>query len=622
MASTFFGLGIATSGMQAYQASLNTTSHNLSNMGAKGYTKQSVNLGANPAISIIGSYGMIGSGVAIQSITQERNQYYDDKYRYNNAIYGNYSTKEYYLACIEGYIYSEDNTVGGITTSFDDFFNSLTTLTSEASDMTKRTDAVILSESFSQYVVDFADSLQTLQDEANTQIETVIAQINGLGSEIASLTQRINTYEISGENANDLRDQRNVLVDELSQYVNIEVQETAAQEGVGNNQFMVYIDGSVLVDSTVSNSIQCVASKSYVNQNDILGLYNLEWSNGQDLNMRSTTLGGVLQSLIEVRDGNNLSNFEGSAASLNTEGEITKITVTDVNCNDLYTLNIPESQGRITIGNIDYEYDSFEVTINDDGTYTYEFALRGTFNESQIESLTFACDNAKSVKVGEKVDYKGIPYYMAQLNEFVRTFSSRFNEIHNEGYDLDNNAGIDWFNMKDKITEENYVFDENVGVNGTRKFASVISKDANGIYNSSYYNMTAVNFAINREILDNPRKVACQEAYNIGIENNVNLARLIALKSDNSMFKQGTPDAYIQTLIATTGIDGKQAKMLTKSQGNVIIAIDTRRQSVSGVDQDEESADLVKFQNLLFTQYKVLSVMDEVLDKLINGTAV
>ena len=376
MASTFFGLNIGTTGIRAYQASLNTTAHNITNIGTKGYSKQTVSLIADKALSITGSYGMIGSGVAIAAITQERNVYFDDKYRYNNAILGNYQTKEYYLSCIESYLYTSDDSIGGITTSFDGFFNSLTNLTSEASDMTKRTDAVISSESFAQYVSEFANSLQKLQNEANTQVETVVAQINALGSSIASLTQQINAFEITGESANDLRDARNALLDELSQYVNIEVKEVPAGAGTGNGQFIVYIDGAMLVDSSTSYSLQCVAGGTSVNQNDIDGLYSIQWSNGQDFNMRSSTLGGSLQALLDFRDGNNEKNFTGTATSMVVDNGVTKVTLTDPSCTDLMSLNLPSTNGKIMIGNVEYAYDSFEVTIQADGTYSYEFALK------------------------------------------------------------------------------------------------------------------------------------------------------------------------------------------------------------------------------------------------------
>ncbi|MDE6635068.1 MAG: flagellar hook-associated protein FlgK, partial [Lachnospiraceae bacterium] len=412
MASTFFGLHIGVTGMSAYQVALNTSAHNISNAGKAGYSKQTVSLTAENALSVPSRYGMVGTGVRVVDITQNRNKYYDDKFRYNTSIQCEYETKEYYLSCIQSYLYSSDETVAGMTTSFDNFFNSLTTMTSEASDMVKRTDAAILSETFVKDVGDFAIALQILQVEANTQIETVISQINALGSSIASVTQQINTYEITGETANDLRDERNMLLDELSKYVNISSKETAPEEGKGNPQFLVYINGALLVDTTESYELKCIPQDTSINQCDIDNLFRIEWNNGQGFNMRSKSLGGELQALIEFRDGNNENNFRGTAGSVATEDGVTKVTVKDTNFNDLFVLSIPESKGRITIANVDYEYDSFHVNIAEDGTYEYEFTLKGERTQSQIDSLQYACDHSKAVLIGESISSKGVPYYM------------------------------------------------------------------------------------------------------------------------------------------------------------------------------------------------------------------
>ena len=103
MASTFFGLNIGTSGLYTYQAALNTTAHNVSNVETLGYTRQVLNQTAGNPISVGSSYGMVGTGVTATTITQVRNNYYDTKYRSNSAIYGNYYVKEQYMKEMETY---------------------------------------------------------------------------------------------------------------------------------------------------------------------------------------------------------------------------------------------------------------------------------------------------------------------------------------------------------------------------------------------------------------------------------------------------------------------------------------------------------------------------------------
>ena len=151
-------------------------------------------------------------------------------------------------------------------------------------------------------------------------------------------------------------------------------------------------------------------------------------------------------------------------------------------------------------------------------------------------------------------------------------------------------------------------------------------KNADGTYTGSYYYMTALNLNITKEMKDDPGKLACKlkknEADNVGNDNGDNLQRLTELKDASKMFVHGAPDSYLQSLTALLAVDAKKADTMEKSQSNLLYAIDTNRKSVSGVDEDEEGANMILFQNMLLNQYKVLSVLNEVLDKLINGTAV
>ncbi|MDE7431679.1 MAG: flagellar hook-associated protein FlgK, partial [Lachnospiraceae bacterium] len=103
MASTFFGLNIATSGIQAAQAGLSVTGHNSSNENTKGYTRQVVEQSAANPLRFYTSYGMVGSGVEITGVNQMRDTYYDVKYRSNEAKLGEYSTKYSYTLQIEDY---------------------------------------------------------------------------------------------------------------------------------------------------------------------------------------------------------------------------------------------------------------------------------------------------------------------------------------------------------------------------------------------------------------------------------------------------------------------------------------------------------------------------------------
>lgn len=604
MASTFFGLSIATSGLYASQSSMNTTAHNISNANRAGYTRQQSVVKANNAISTNNSYGMIGTGVYTDSIIQVRDSYYDTKYRTNNAVYGNYSTKQYYMLSIENTI-SEVN-AEGITKSFDNFNVAMQELLKAAGDDTNRTQVSSMAQGFTEVVNSMATALEKLQADCNEEVKTSVEQINALAEQIASLNKQINTIELSGQNANDLRDSRNLLLDELSSYANITSAETTLDNGM-STIFTVRIDGQILVDNYEYNTLAVEPMKTYYNQNDIDGLYNIVWTNGQEFNDTSASLGGKLQALIEMRDGNNLDSLSGKATG--TEGE-KKLTLTDTNCNDINKLNLPAENGIIKVGNIEYEYTDFKCTIAD-GKFTYEFNLKDKL---------YSDVSGETVSVGKSVSTKGIPYYMNQLTTFVRTYAAEFNKIHNSGQDMNGDAGVDFFTGNHSNSSIQYEFDDSAVTGFSSKVDPTVI--VNGNIQASYYHMNCKNFTVSDTIANDPNKIACATEIVDGVSKSDVLQKLVNLKSDTKMFKQGTPDMFLQKLTTDSATDAKKATTFTKAQENILSVVDEQRMSVSSVDQDEESLDLVKFQNAYNLSSKVIQTMNQLYDTLINGLGI
>lgn len=685
MPSTFFGLNIAASGMATYNAGLNTTGHNISNIGTAGYTKQSVVQQAKEAISLGTSYGMLGSGVTAVDIVSDRSEYYDTKYRQANSTYGKYSIESYYLQNIETYFYAADSDTGSVTNSLTNFFTSLEYLTTSSMDTTIRTEVTGYAETLAYYVEQTGIQLQELQNEVNTEIEATIKQINAYAAEIASLTKQINNLEVYGETANDLRDQRALIIDNLSELASVTVTEKAPADGNGTNQYIVTLGSGVLVDTTNYNTINLVANSTKVSQNDIDNLYSLEWSYGQELDCHNSILGGKLQGLFEIRDGNNADNFKTTmTAATSTTITVTTDAGSSVNASNLAQLDIPVSDGVLTVGNMDYVYSSFHVDISADGTYTYTFTLKEELSDVGLNRLTNIIDEGDTEKmaatVGDSIAFRGIPYYMRQLNEFIRTFSANFNEVQNKGYDLNGDLGRDLFvataitsgeeydmteflknsedgfyylngykvfdtNKRTAYENEGYTFEE---IAEEPDYYNLLDSDGNMVekvyipaddakifsFDSlpgsstsvSYYAMTALTYAAASDLVANGSLLACSTEHiegTAGWEEADNLDKMIALQTDNAMFKQGDPQSFLNVLItATLGVDSDRIITSAENSENILNAVDNRRTSISGVDEDEEGQNLIIYQNLLTYQYRVLSVMNEVLDKLINETAV
>ena len=627
MASTFGTLEIAKTGMMTYNTALQTTAHNIANIETKGYSRQTTNITALTSTS--SAFVVQGNGVDVTSITRDRDEYYDVKYQKTQSKHDYYETEAHYLRDLQdqlaGDVTSQDKIL--ITDAFDEFYAALSSLKDAPGDDTIRTKTVTVAQTFAETITNSATGLQRLQDEVNQQIKTVVEQINSIADKIVSLNEQINLIEAYGTTANDLRDQRAVLVDELACYVNVEYSEMVPASGIGGNQFAVYVNGAPLVDHYNTNKLVVTQKDTFANICDMSGMYMIEWEDGTDFNEYSSKLGGELQALFEFRDGNNGTIFEGkidkeSGLSNDENGNLV-LTLTGTNCNDITELNIPSYDGELVIRNITYPYDSFEVKVDDAGNYSYIFTMKSSMNADEAVALKNAMDRGYTVSAGHKVESRGVPYYMAQINEFVRTFSQEFNRIQNEGYDIYDNRGIDFFNAKVPATGDNYNMQESE--NGLDKsFTSIPEKNADGTYTGSYYYMTALNFGVTEAVREDGRLMACKTkddpAFNVGNDNGDNLQKMIDLKGDSGMFLHGNPDSFLQSVTATLGVDAKKAETLEKSQQNLLYAIDSSRKSVSGVDEDEEGANLVLFQNMLSYQYKVISVLNEVIDKLINDT--
>lgn len=704
MPSTFLGLSIASSGMAAYSAHFNTTAHNISNARTEGYTRQWVEQTTKCPISTSTSFGMIGTGSQAVAIYNSRDEYYDYKFRKTSATYGYYSTGEYYMKSLEDYLYSTDSESAGISNSMNSFFNRLTDLITSAGDTTKRTEAMGYADTLATYVNETIRSFEQMQDELNMQINTAVNQVNAYAEQIASLTKQIATLEVFGNKANDLRDQRAKLIDELSSYADIDVLEKPPADGNGLSQYIVYLGGGILVDTNNYNTLELIPSETRTNQNDVDGLYDLVWSNGIDFDIRNKNLGGQLQALFDIRDGNNGENFKADFQGFDPDNKTFTIVAnpsSSDSASNIAKLNIPAQDGVIKVNHLDFKYDSFSVKVSADGTYTYTFNLSDELSEQNINYLQNSLDSAGTERtvaatIGDSIDYRGIPYYMAQLNEFVRTFSASFNQQQNRGYDMYGNKGIDLFVAKDatssqqhdmteflKSTKDGYYY-----LNGNKVFTNeayneyfesdygdgyeaepmddivpiggieytcyqiidtnndnkvveevyVSNDDNNSIFSfnslvssdekASYYNMTADSFSASRDMVKDGKLLAASARDPLGDttgnvdqsgqEEAENLLILASIQSDKTMFKQGNPIEFIQSITTTVGVDSQKMINSAKNAENINAAVDTRRLSTAGVDEDEEGQMLIEVRNLLNIQYRVVSVMNEVLNKLIN----
>ncbi len=607
MASTFFGLNIGTSGLFAAKTGLNITAHNVANIETEGYSRQVISQSADLPISTNNRYGMLGSGVNVNEITQMRSQYYDEKFRSNNGLLGKYESRSYFMNEVQSYL--NEVKLEGFTVTFDGMYDSLQELTKDPSNLTVRTQVTNQAQSLCEYFNSLSTNLDKVQVECNYEIKNQVERINSLAQQVASLTQQINTVEVGGENANDLRDQRENLIDQLSKIANVTVTEKPVGT-VGMTSYLVRLDGQILVDSYDAKRLEVVPREVKMNQCDVDGLYDVYWGNGERLNPESATLTGTLKALFEVRDGNNKENLQGFAEEVDMGS--TQVVVNYTNVNDIKDLNIPQ-EGRIRLGTGEYEYSSFQVEVTEDGSYRYTFELTSEARRQYPEG--------SSVAVGLTMDYKGIPYYKAQLNEFIRTFAQEFNDVHRKGVNLNGDTDVNFFSAKNHMTNGEYTL-RNFGKTGEDGTDMSDFTSDPLVSEGSYYWLTADSFTVNSTVFSNPSCIATASDIVNGVSNADIVNKLVALKSDVSMFKQGDPASFLQTLVGEVGVDTKAALSFSDSQNDIVRSVTTQRLSVAGVDVDEEAMNLAKYQEAYNLSAKVISVMNEIFDKLINEMGV
>ena len=301
MANSFFGLHIGTSGLYAANTWLNITANNISNEQTKGYSRQTATQQASRPLRVYQRYGQLGSGVEVSNISRVRDEYYDVKYWLNNCKQGDSSTRAYYLTQIEDYF--ADDGVSGFTTEFGGLYNSLEELSKNPADLSARSSMLNYAQNFLEYMTTIRTNLQNTQADINAEISSNVDQINALAKEIAIINKQINVIELQGANANTLRDKRALLLDELSSIVEVDTNEVTYSNG--KSEFYVTICGKSLVNNYDCFTLEVVAREDKADSDDLVGLYDIQWSYGESFNPATSGTIGTLAALIKLRDGNN-----------------------------------------------------------------------------------------------------------------------------------------------------------------------------------------------------------------------------------------------------------------------------------------------------------------------------
>lgn len=412
--------------------------------------------------------------------------------------------------------------------------------------------------------------------------------------------------ELNGGYANELRDKRALLLDELSAIVNVSTDEYEVKntygENLGGTNFTVFINGQLLVDGNDYRQLECVSAEYRNNQTDAVGMYDIRWADTKGAFAATTqTASGTLKALFDLRDGNNNEAMAGTTVlTPDADGKYTTITLSTPSNATVNALNIP-AEGTVEVDNHTFVYTSWEAVLNDKGEITdITFTLK-----EEIDPLIAAVIGDHKIVVGDSVDSMGIPYYQQQINEFLRNFAQMFNDIQKKGETLDGEQMGSFF-VGESGTGVIYDFDENV-----------VSSTSDG-----YHQLTSFNVKVNDVSIKNPSYFSTTVDITNGADAYDLIEEMMKLQEDVTMFRGDNASAFLETLLSDIAVDTEKTEVFYKNYYNMESVISNQRASVSGVDEDEEALNLVKFQNAYNLNSKVISVMSEIYDKLINETGV
>jgi flagellar hook-associated protein 1 FlgK len=352
MGSAFSGLNIAVRGLSAQQMALNTVGHNISNANTAGYSRQSVGIVSSMPETYAGPYGnlQLGTGVDTQSVTRARDEFMDQQYWKENTSLGYAQTQEDLLSQIEGVFNISSDT--GMQKVLDNFWSAWQTLGTNASDDSTRNLVLQRGTELVNTIQQAASNLKDQVTSINTDLKLNVQTVNRIADDILALNQKIAMAEVNSPgSANDLRDRRDLLVDELSEYVPVQVVEDRRGNYIIQSSSVTLVDASRTTELTTDRRTD--ADYGY----ETLAIQ----ANGKDVEFS----GGLLQGLVDMRDDGEF----GIKGALNNLSTMSEFLLRDFNAvhragygEDSSTTDATVGTGRNFFGDMSTAYDDTTFT--------------------------------------------------------------------------------------------------------------------------------------------------------------------------------------------------------------------------------------------------------------------
>jgi len=622
--STFSGIELGKRSIMANTDAITTAGHNISNANTEGYSRQRVKIREfdplyKPDLTRAERPGMIGQGVDVESVERIRDELLDQRIAAQTNQESYWDTRSKYYMMLEQ-IYNEPADVS-IRSNMDKFWEGWQELSINPDSQAARQAVVTRGETLVDSIKQRFESLSGVGNLIDGDIQATVKQINSYTRQIADINSEIVNSKAMGDNPNDLMDRRDLLVDKLSALANITIDHRDSDE------FMVHIDGKVLVQGNIAREI------GFAPMPDDSGYHKLVWEDtGYDFDVS----GGQLGALVELRDVDVRSEIQ----SLNTLTMNFSDLVNDVHRNAVgankvtgldffvqhpFVENVNGNFDRDGDGTLDTSYVfRFSGTNELDNQQQVGFdgviTLSGTNGNVQIpynhtdtvETVISRINNSTSeVKAYlDKNDHlvlKATTASDASNPDFV------IRHVEDSGYFLSGYAGL----LKGSGAENAYDFAQADSVNA-------LTADAQFAV-APYFNPSAY-ITINSEIKNDVMSVAAGYLDASGSANMGDgraAVEIASIRNSSVMIGQEkTFDDYFADSVTNVALKGEQAELNALSQSAIMDDLRNMRDSISGVNIDEELAEILKYQHGYNAAAKFITVWDGMLDTIINRLGV
>jgi len=646
-------LNIGSTGLQAFQRSLTTISNNISNVNTDGYSKQTAELSTRMPQPT--GYGFVGSGVQVTSITRSYDAFIEGSIRNSTSTATEFETFQALASQLDN-VLADPN--AGISNSMQSFFNAVQDVADTPSSTAVREMLLKQGQGLSEQFNQLASWMDGVRNQVNGDIRGSVSDINRLSDAIANLNETIVMQQgrSGGQPANDLLDQRDTLVRDLSALVSV----TTIQQDDGSLNVMAGT-GQVLVLGNSASTLDVYTIASDPNQ---LGIA-IRGSGGILVPITEQISGGRIGGLLSFRDrmldpANNslgltaigLSNFinEQQNQGMDIDGALGL---------DFFNISQPQALTLTgTPGNVSVAFDDISQLTNNDYTLRFNGGWQLTRNDTdQVVTMTgtgtaaapFIADGF-SLEIGA-APTNGDAYIIrptrngatdiqmtlvnnrqiaaaAPLRSSAATANTGTGAI-SAGVvtDINNSAFQTTPGQLSPPVLVRFTTNTSYDIYDNTNPATPVLLEAGVAYNPAtggdvFPTPGGLDYGYSVQLNGSP--VVGDEfstEYNTGgIGDNRNALLLSAL-ANNKLMSNGSAsvtDTY-NALVSDVGSDTKQAELNSLAQKRVLDQAIATRESVSGVNLDEEAANLIRFQQAYQAAAQVITVANSLFDTLLNA---